>query len=33
VEAFIAHDRHTLFALEGCGPPRMTYTHESQLGI
>jgi hypothetical protein len=29
-EAFISHDRHTLFALEECGPPRMTYTCESQ---
>jgi hypothetical protein len=25
VEAFISHDRHTLFALEESGPPRMTY--------
>jgi hypothetical protein len=25
-EAFISHDRHTLFALEESGPPRMTYT-------
>jgi hypothetical protein len=30
VEAFISHDRHTLFALEGSGPPRITYTCESQ---
>jgi hypothetical protein len=29
-EAFISHDRHTLFALEESGPPRMTYTCESQ---
>jgi hypothetical protein len=29
-EAFISHDRHTLFALEESGPPRMTYTWESQ---
>jgi hypothetical protein len=25
-EAFISHNRHTLFALEESGPPRMTYT-------
>jgi hypothetical protein len=29
-EAFISHDKHTLFALEECEPPRMTYTYESQ---
>jgi hypothetical protein len=29
-EAFVSHDRHTLFALEESGPPRMTYTYESQ---
>jgi hypothetical protein len=29
-EAFVCHDRHMLFALEGSGPPRMTYTYESQ---
>jgi hypothetical protein len=29
-EAFVSHDRHTLFALEECGPPRTTYTYESQ---
>jgi hypothetical protein len=29
-EAFISHDRHTLFALEESGPPRTTYTCESQ---
>jgi hypothetical protein len=29
-EAFISHDRHTLFALEESDPPRMTYTYESQ---
>jgi hypothetical protein len=29
-EAFISHDRHTLFALEESGPPQMTYTCESQ---
>jgi hypothetical protein len=29
-EAFVSHDRHTLFALEECGPPWMTYTCESQ---
>jgi hypothetical protein len=29
-EAFISHDRHTFFALEKSGPPRMTYTYESQ---
>jgi hypothetical protein len=30
VKAFVSHDRHTLFALEESGPPRMTYTCESQ---
>jgi hypothetical protein len=29
-EVFISHDRHTLFALEESGPPRMTYTCEFQ---
>jgi hypothetical protein len=29
-EAFVSHDRHTLFALEECAPPRTTYTCESQ---
>jgi hypothetical protein len=29
-EVFISHDRHTLFALEESGPPRTTYTCESQ---
>jgi hypothetical protein len=29
-EAFISHDRHTLFALEESEPPRTTYTCESQ---
>jgi hypothetical protein len=29
-EAFVSHDRHTLFALEESGPPRTTYTCESQ---
>jgi hypothetical protein len=29
-EAFDSHDRHTLFALEESGPPRMNYTYESQ---
>jgi hypothetical protein len=29
-EAFVSHDRHTLFTLEESGPPRMTYTCESQ---
>jgi hypothetical protein len=29
-EAFISHDKHTLFVLEESGPPRMTYTYESQ---
>jgi hypothetical protein len=29
-EAFISHDRHTLFALEESTPPRMTYTCEFQ---
>jgi hypothetical protein len=28
-EAFVSHDRHTLFALEESEPPRMTYTYES----
>jgi hypothetical protein len=28
-EAFISHDRHTLFALEESEPPQMTYTCES----
>jgi hypothetical protein len=30
VEAFVSHDRHTLFTLEESGPPRTTYTYESQ---
>jgi hypothetical protein len=30
VEAFIYHDRHTLFALEDSGPPQITYTYEPQ---
>jgi hypothetical protein len=30
VKAFISHDKHTLFAPEESGPPRMTYTCESQ---
>jgi hypothetical protein len=30
VEAFVSHDRHTLFSLEGSGPPWTTYTYESQ---
>jgi hypothetical protein len=29
-EAFISHDRHTLFALGESGPPQTTYTYESQ---
>jgi hypothetical protein len=29
-EAFISHVRHTLFVLEESGPPRTTYTYESQ---
>jgi hypothetical protein len=29
-EAFVSHDRHTLFALEESEPPQMTYTYESQ---
>jgi hypothetical protein len=29
-EAFVYHDRHTLFALEESEPPQMTYTYESQ---
>jgi hypothetical protein len=28
-EAFVSHDRHTLFALEESGPPQTTYTCES----
>jgi hypothetical protein len=31
-EAFISHGKHTLFALEESGLPRMTYTYESQWG-
>jgi hypothetical protein len=31
-EAFVSHDRHTLFALEESEPPQMTYTYESQQG-
>jgi hypothetical protein len=30
MEAFISHDKHTLFALEESGPPRTTYICESQ---
>jgi hypothetical protein len=30
VKAFVSHDSHTLFTLEESGPPRMTYTCESQ---
>jgi hypothetical protein len=29
-EAFVSHDRHTLFTLEESEPPRMTYPYESQ---
>jgi hypothetical protein len=29
VEAFISHDKHTLFALEESGLSQMTYTCES----
>jgi hypothetical protein len=29
-EVLVSHDEHTLFALEESGPPRMTYTCESQ---
>jgi hypothetical protein len=29
-EAFVSHNRHTLFILEESGPPRTTYTCESQ---
>jgi hypothetical protein len=29
-EAFVSHDRYTHFALEESGPPRTTYTCESQ---
>jgi hypothetical protein len=30
VETFVSHDGHTLFTLEDSGPPRTTYTCESQ---
>jgi hypothetical protein len=30
VEAFVSHNRHTLFALEESEPPRMTYSCGSQ---
>jgi hypothetical protein len=30
LEAFISHNRHTLFPLEESGPPRTTYTCEFQ---
>jgi hypothetical protein len=30
VKAFVSNDRHTLFALEESGPPRMTNTCEFQ---
>jgi hypothetical protein len=29
-ETLVSHDRHKLFTLEEIGPPRMTYTCESQ---
>jgi hypothetical protein len=29
-EAFVSHDKHTLFALEESEPPQTTYTCESQ---
>jgi hypothetical protein len=29
-EAFVSHNRHTLFALEESEPHRMIYTYESQ---
>jgi hypothetical protein len=29
-KSFVSHNRHTLFALEECGPPRMTYACVSQ---
>jgi hypothetical protein len=29
-EVFVSHDRQTLFTLEESGPPRTTYTCESQ---
>jgi hypothetical protein len=29
-EAFVSHDRHTLFALEESGPHRTTYTCKFQ---
>jgi hypothetical protein len=28
----VSHDKHTLFTLEESGPPRSTYTYESQYG-
>jgi hypothetical protein len=28
-EAFVSHDKHTLFTLEESGPPRTTHTYES----
>jgi hypothetical protein len=31
-EAFVSHDRHTLFDLKECGPPWTTYTYESPVG-
>jgi hypothetical protein len=29
-EAFVSHDRHTLFTLKESGTPQTTYTSESQ---
>jgi hypothetical protein len=29
-EAFVSHDRHTLFAIEESGPSQTTYTCKSQ---
>jgi hypothetical protein len=29
-EVFISHDKHTLIVLEESGPPRTSYTYESQ---
>jgi hypothetical protein len=31
-EMLVSHDKHTLFALEESGPPRMTYTYEVTVG-
>jgi hypothetical protein len=31
-KAFISHDKHTLFAIEESGPPRMTSTLRVSIG-